>query len=92
MNKQEFVAALQAKLADFSKKQVEDFLNAFTDTLIATVAAGDSILLAGFGAFDHAESKARDGRNPRTGEVIKIAAAKKPRFKAAKAFKDAVNK
>ena len=55
-----------------------------------TLAKGDSVQLIGFGSFSVKERAAREGRNPRTGETVKIAAAKVPAFKAGKALKDKV--
>ena len=52
---------------------------------------GDDVRLVGFGTFSVSERKATEGRNPRTGETIKIAACKQPKFKAGKALKDALN-
>ena len=52
---------------------------------------GDKVALVGFGTFEVAERAARDGKNPQTGEIIKIKASKAPKFKAGKAFKDALN-
>lgn len=59
--------------------------------MIEALKEGEKIQLVGFGTFDVGERAAREGRNPQTGESIQIAASKSPRFKAGKAFKDAVN-
>ena len=93
MNKAELVEAI-AKQTKLSKKQSEDGLNAFMDVVKKELAnkKGDrKVQLVGFGTFEVAERKARTGRNPSTGETIKIKATKAPKFKAGKAFKDAVN-
>ena len=93
MNKAELVEAI-AKQTKLSKKQSEDGLNAFMDVVKKELAnkKGDrKVQLVGFGTFEVAERKARTGRNPSTGESIKIKASKAPKFKAGKAFKDAVN-
>ena len=90
MNKTELVAAIAEK-AELSKKDAEKALKAFTETVAETLQNGDKIQLVGFGTFEVAERPAREGRNPRTGETMKIAASKAPRFKVGKAFKDAVN-
>ncbi len=87
MNKTELVAALAEK-ASVSKKDAEAVLNAFVETVQDTVKAGDKIQLVGFGTFESKDRAEREGKNPRTGEVIKIAACKVPAFKAGKAFKD----
>ena len=90
MNKTELIAAVAEK-AGTSKEYTEAVLNAFTSTIVDTVAGGDDVQLIGFGTFTIAERAAREGRNPQTGETMKIAASKAPKFKAGKAFKDAVN-
>lgn len=90
MNKTELVEAI-AKGANVTKKDAEAMLNVFTDTVIKTVKKGDKIQLIGFGTFEQTKRSARTGRNPQTGEEIKIKAAKLPKFTAGKAFKDAVN-
>ena len=90
MNKTELVAEI-AKKANISKKDAESALKAFTDTVGAQLKKGDKIQLVGFGTFEVAERAAREGKNPATGEKIKIKASKAPKFKAGKALKDAVN-
>ena len=93
MNKAELVEAM-VKKTGLSKKDAEAGLNAFVDVVKKELAnkKGDrKVQLVGFGTFEVAERKARSGRNPSTGETIKIKASKAPRFKAGKAFKDAVN-
>lgn len=89
MNKAELVAAAAEK-AGVSKKDAESVINAVTGTIVSEVAAGRNVALVGFGTFDQSERSARRGRNPQTGEEINIPAAVVPRFKAGKAFKDAV--
>ena len=91
MNKTELVAAM-ADQAGLSKKDAEKALKAFTDVVAEELKKGEKIQLVGFGTFEVAERPAREGRNPSTGETIKIAACKAPKFKAGKALKDAVNK
>ena len=87
MNKTELVAAMAEK-AGLSKKDAEKALNAFVESIEETLKEGDKVSLVGFGTFETRERAARDGKNPRTGEKIKIAASKIPAFKAGKAFKD----
>jgi len=87
MNKTELIAALAEK-AEVSKKDAEKVLNAFIETVQDTVKADDKVQLVGFGTFESKARAARDGKNPQTGEAIKIAACKVPAFKAGKAFKD----
>ena len=70
----------------------EKAVNAFIDTVKEAIAQKDKVQLIGFGTFEARVRKARNGKNPRTGETIKIKKATVPAFKAGKAFKDAVNK
>ncbi len=90
MNKTELVAAM-ADQAGLSKKDAEAALKAFTDVVAAELKKGEKIQLVGFGTFEVSERAAREGRNPLTGESMKIAASKAPKFKAGKALKDLVN-
>ena len=89
MNKTELVAAI-AKKTELSKKDAEKALKAFTDVVAEELKKGEKIQLVGFGTFEVTERAAREGRNPATGESISIPESKAPRFKAGKAFKDAV--
>lgn len=90
MNKTELVAAV-AEQAGLSKKDAEAAVKAFTDVVAEALKAGDKIQLVGFGTFEVSERAAREGRNPKTGESMKIEACKTPKFKAGKALKDLVN-
>ena len=85
MNKTELIAAVAEK-AEISKKDAEKAVKAFAD-----VVNGGKIQLVGFGTFEVSERPAREGRNPRTGETMTIAATKTPKFKVGKALKDMVN-
>ena len=87
MNRTELVAAMAEK-ASVSKKDADNILKAFIDTVEEAVKADDKVQLVGFGTFESRERAAREGKNPRTGEKITIAASKVPVFKAGKAFKD----
>ena len=87
MNKTELVAAMAEK-TELSKKDAEKALKAFTDVVAEELKKGEKVQLVGFGTFEVAEREAREGRNPRTGE---IAASKSPKFKAGKALKDSLN-
>ena len=91
MNKAELVAAMAAKTGD-TKKGTEEFVNALVDVVTATLKKGEKVQLVGFGSFEARKRAARKGRNPQTGEEIKISASKSPVFKPGKAFKDLVNK
>ena len=91
MNKTELIDAI-ASDCDLSKAVAQRALESVMSNVIGAVVNGDSVQLIGFGAFASGSRAARTGRNPRTGEEIKIAAAKTVKFSAGKAFKDAVNK
>lgn len=90
MNKAELVAAVAEK-AEISKKDAEAAVKAFTDVVAEELKKGEKIQLVGFGTFEVADRPAREGRNPKTGETMTIAASKTPKFKAGKALKDMVN-
>ena len=90
MNKTELIVAI-AENAEISKKDAEKALKAFTDVVAAELVKGEKIQLVGFGTFEVSERAAREGRNPKTGEKMPIAASKTPKFKAGKALKDMVN-
>ena len=90
MNKTELVAAIAEK-TDLSKADSERALKAFIETVEGALKKGDKVQLVGFGTFEVKKTAARTGHNPRTGEKLKIKASKTPKFKAGKAFKDAVN-
>ena len=88
MTKQELVD----KVTDIgmTKKEAAEAVNAVFDTIKMTLAAGEKVSLVGFGSFSVKKRAAREGRNPRTGAPLKIAAKNVPVFKAGKALKDAV--
>lgn len=89
MTKAQLVAKL-AEAGEVSKKQADEILNTLIDTVIKTVKKGESVKVTGLGIFRLRKMKARMGRNPQTGEAIKIPARKKVGFSVAKSFKDAV--
>ena len=89
MNKSELIA-MMAEKAGLSKKDAEKALNAFVESVQETVKIGDKISLVGFGIFELRKRESREGKNPRTGEKLTIAACSVPAFKAGKAFKDFV--
>ena len=91
MNKSELTAAIAEK-ADRSKKEAEKAATAFVDVVRDSLAKGEKVQIVGFGTFEVKARPARNDRNPRTGETIKISASKAPVFKAGKPLKDAVNK
>ena len=90
-NKQDLVDLIAAQ-ADISKIAAETALNAFIDTVTDTLAEGGKVAIVNFGSFETSKRKARIGRNPRTGEEMKIPAAVIAKFKAGKKLKEAVNK
>lgn len=85
MNKAELIDKI-AKDAGVTKAQANDALDSFTNAVVASLKKGDRVTLVGFGTFSVSERSARNGRNPQTGEVIKIKARKVPKFKAGKEF------
>ncbi len=91
MNKQDLVAKVAQK-ADLSKTKAAEALDAAIDAIKASLKKGDEVRLVGFGTFKVSKRSATTGRNPRTGEAIKIPASKQPKFKAGKELKKAVNK
>ena len=91
MNKADLVEAMASKTGA-TKKATEEQVEAFVSTITASLKKGEKVQLVGFGAFEVRKRAARKGRNPQTGEEMKIAASKAPVFKAGKALKDAVNK
>jgi DNA-binding protein HU-beta len=91
MNKTELVDQI-AKKADIKKAEAERALSALTDSIGTALKKGDKVSLIGFGTFEVSKRAARTGKNPRTGEAIKIPASKVPKFKAGKGLKDLVNK
>lgn len=90
MNKTELIAAVAEK-AELSRKDAEKAVKAFTDVVSEELVKGEKIQLVGFGTFEVSERAAREGRNPKTGEPMPIAASRTPKFKAGKALKDMVN-
>jgi len=89
MTKSELLGKLAAE-SDLSKKQVEAVLTALVDVAQKSIKKGDPVKLPGFGILRLRKMKARMGRNPQTGEAIKIPARKKVGFTVSKAFKDSV--
>ena len=90
MNKTQLIEAVAAK-ADIKKKDAEAAVNALTDVIAEALKAGEKVQLVGFGTFEVKARAAREGRNPKTGATIKIAASKAPAFSAGKGLKDTVN-
>lgn len=91
MNKEILVKTVAGNIDGATKKDIEVVVNEVFDTIKNTLASGEKVAIAGFGSFEVAERAAREGKNPRTQEKLIIPASKAPKFKAGKAFKDAVN-
>ena len=89
MNKKELIAAVAEK-AEVSKKDAEAVVKAAIETVTAAMASGEKVQLIGFGTFETRERAARTGKNPQTGESVKIKASKVPSFKAGAALKNVV--
>ncbi len=89
MNRSQLAAALGERTG-VSKKQAGETLDELIDLITETVASGEPVAISGFAKFRRVETKARMGRNPATGEPVKIKASKKARITPLKAFKDAV--
>ena len=91
MNKQDLITHV-AKQCDLSKSKAAECVDAVFDGIKGTLKKGGDARFVGFGTFSVAKRAATTGRNPRTGEPIKIPASKQPKFKAGKELKEAVNK
>jgi len=91
VNKQDLVAKV-ADTADLPKSKAAAAVDAVIAAIKGSLKGGDDVRLVGFGTFSVAQRAATTGRNPRTGEPIKIPASKQPKFKAGKELKEAVNK
>ena len=91
MNKTELVKKVAAE-NELSQKQAAAVVDSVLNTIVDSVADGDSVALFGFGTFSVKHRDAREGRNPATGETMQFAASNTPVFKAGKAFKLKVNK
>ncbi len=91
MNKTELIDAIAID-CEISKAVAQRALESLVDNVIRAVSKGSTVQLMGFGSFSSGQRAARTGRNPRTGEAIKIAASKTVKFTAGKAFRDIMNK
>ena len=91
MNKTDLIEAI-AKDADMTKAAAARAVDAFIDNVVRAVAKKDDVQLVGFGTFTSSKRAARTGKNPRTGEAVKIAATTVPKFRAGAPFKAAVAK
>lgn len=89
MNKADIVEAVHQHLGG-TKVQAEQVVDLIIDSIVNTLKKGEEVSVAGLGIFSAKQRAARTARNPRTGESIKVAAMRVPKFRAAKALKDAV--
>ena len=90
MNKNDLVSAVSGS-AGLSKADATKAVDSVFDNITSSLQGGNEVRLVGFGTFSTSQRKATTGRNPRTGEPIQIKASTRPKFKAGKALKDAVN-
>jgi len=91
MNKTEMIEEIASR-ANLTKADAARAVNAVLDTIVETVAKGDDVTLPGFGSFKSVQRAAREGKNPKTGEKLQIAATIAPKFSAGATFKTAVAK
>ena len=91
MNNKEFIAELSRRLG-YTNKDTARMVSSLLGIMTQELQDGNTIAIQGFGTFEVSERAAREGRNPQTGETMKIAASKAPKFKAGKALKDVINK
>ncbi len=89
MNKGQLVDQVANKTT-VTKKQADAVITAAIETIMEAVSEGDKVTLVGFGSFESRERKAREGRNPKTGDKMEIPATKVPAFSAGKLFKEMV--
>ncbi len=90
MTKNELIAAVAEK-TNLSKAEAANAVEATFDLIAGTLGKGGEVKISGFGNFKVASRAAREGRDPRTGQTVQIAASKRPKFSAGKALKDACN-
>ena len=89
MNKQALIEMVHGKLGG-TKVQAEEVVDGIIDAITSTLKKGDEVSIAGLGIFSVKDRAARTARNPKTGETVQVPATKVPKFRAAKALKDAV--
>ena len=90
MNKAEIIDSVSARLG-LAKRDVTDVVDAFIEETKKALVRGEKVAVSGFGVFEASQRKARLGRNPRTGETVKIKATKIPKFRPGTEFKAVVN-
>jgi len=89
MNKQALVELIHGKIGG-TKVQAEEVVEGLIEAIVTTLKKGEEVSIAGLGIFSVKDRAARTARNPKTGEAVKVAATRVPKFRAAKALKDAV--
>ncbi len=89
MNKGELIDAIASK-TNMTKKDADTILSATLETIVDAIASGEKVTLVGFGSFEKRERSQREGRNPKTGETMTIAATSVPTFSAGKLFREKV--
>jgi DNA-binding protein HU-beta len=89
MNKKQLIEQMVAN-TDSPKSEAEKYLEAFTRAISEALKTGEEVQIPGFGKFYVRDQKAREGRNPQSGEKMKIPASKVPAFKAGKSLKDSI--
>lgn len=92
MNKAELIDAIAKQVSGVTKTNIAAVVDATVASISAELTRGGKVQLIGFGTFETRQRAAREGRNPKTGAALKIAASKTPAFSAGKSLKDAVNK
>lgn len=92
MNKKEFVDSIAANYEHLSRAEVGRIVETILETLTTEMRRGRKVQITGFGTFGTVKRKARKGRNPRTGEVVKVAASTVPKFTAGATLKAVVGK
>ena len=90
MNKKEIVKVVANKFNEYTQKEIGEVIDAFLEVVQDQLVSGETVRLAGFGNFEVSTRAERQGRNPKTGETIVIPEKKAPKFKPAKALKDAI--
>lgn len=90
MNKAELIDVVSQQV-EFTKKDTEKVFTAIIDTIKNELVNGNKVQIVNFGTFEVVERATREGRNPKDGSMIQIAASKAPRFKPAKTLKDYIN-
>jgi DNA-binding protein HU-beta len=90
VNRNELVDAVAGK-TEMKKSEASKAVDAVFESIVSALKKGDEVRLVGFGTFSVAQRAASEGRNPRTGEKIRIAASKQPKFKAGKGLRDSLN-